>query len=500
MILSRRSSGILLHISSLPSPFGIGDLGSGAFHFADILSKSSQRAWQILPMTPTDQSSGNSPYSSVSLMAGNTLFISPELLHRDGLLSNENLRDSPKFSNKNVDYSAVHTFKNHLFDIAFQNFLTQGEYDEEYEQFCGDNASWLDDYALFTALKKHFGGVGWWDWGESLRKREQIALTIATAVHSEAIEREKFLQYQFFKQWSALKQHCNSLNIRIIGDAPIYCSHDSADVWANHTLFHLNPAGQPVSVAGVPPDYFSPKGQRWGNPIYNWDELKKTGYDWWIKRLHHNFTIYDAVRIDHFRGLVAYWEIPAKEKTAINGRWQEAPAEDFLTTLTKFFSHFPVIAEDLGIITPDVKHIMEQFSLPGMKVLQFAFGDSQDNPYLPHNYTPHSVVYSGTHDNNSTLGWYRKEADTSVKASVAEYLGKKVTEKSISFDFIRLALGSVSRLTIIPLQDVLGLGEESRMNKPSVAKGNWQWRVEESTLNKQRTEQLRHLTELFGRA
>jgi 4-alpha-glucanotransferase len=500
MILSRRTSGILLHISSLPSRYGIGDLGSVATTFADLLAKAQQRAWQILPLTPTDQSSGNSPYSSTSLMAGNTLFISPELLLKDGLISPKNLRNCLQLQNKYVDYQQVYVFKNHLFDIAFQTFRQRNEWVDEYEHFCDENAFWLEDYALFVALKQHFRGKPWCDWGEPLRNREKSALSIAASIHGEKIEREKFLQFQFFRQWSVVKQYCNSKNINIIGDAPIYCSHDSADVWSHPHLFQLNSIGQPVSVAGVPPDYFSPKGQRWGNPLYNWDELKKSGYDWWIKRLQHDFTMYDAVRIDHFRGLVAYWEIPATEKTAINGRWETAPAEDFLTTLTQHFGNFPIIAEDLGTITPDVKQIMEQFSLPGMKVLQFAFGDSADNPYLPHNYSQNSVVYTGTHDNNSTCGWYNSEINKATKFLISRYCGTSTTEKNIHHEFIRLALASVANLAIIPLQDVLGLRAESRMNTPSTAQGNWQWRIEKSLLNAKNFEQIRRMTELYGRA
>ncbi|MBI3257953.1 MAG: 4-alpha-glucanotransferase [Ignavibacteriae bacterium] len=500
MILSRRSSGILLHISSLPSVFGIGDFGSGAYHFADVLAKSGQKAWQILPLTPTDEASGNSPYSSSSLMAGNTLFISPEILQKDELLTRQNLRDNPEFRDNNVDFKEVYSFKKYLFDIAFDNFQSKTENAKDYEQFCFDNALWLDDYALYVALKKHFKGVGWWEWSEPLLKREKTALSIATAAHTQTIEQEKFLQFQFFKQWNALKKYCNSKHIAIIGDAPIYCSHDSADVWSNTPLFNLDSNGKPITVAGVPPDYFSTQGQRWGNPIYKWDEMKKNGYEWWINRMQHNFTLYDLVRIDHFRGLVAYWEIPSKEKTAINGQWKTAPAEDFLTALTSYFTHFPVIAEDLGMITEDVKQIMNRFSLPGMKVLQFAFGDSPDNPYLPHNYTHNSVVYSGTHDNNTTVGWYKNEVDGNVKSAIQKYIGAKSNSKSLHNDFIRLAHSSVAGLSITPLQDVLGLGAESRMNTPSTRKGNWEWRVEKSYLNSRNFNVLKHLTEIYGRS
>ncbi len=499
MILSRRSSGILLHISSLPSPYGIGDFGSEAYHFADILANSHQKAWQILPLTPTDQGSGNSPYSSTSLMAGNTLFINPEILQKEGLLTRQNLQDNPEFKDAHVDFKEVHSFKTYLFDIAFDNFQRQSGNTSEYEQFCISNASWLDDYTLYVALKKHFKGVGWWDWSDPLRMREQTAILIATAAHTQEIEREKFLQFQFFKQWGALKKYCNLKNIRIIGDAPIYCSHDSADVWSNTSLFNLDTSGKPITVAGVPPDYFSPQGQRWGNPIYKWEEMKKDGYEWWIHRLQHDFTLYDVVRIDHFRGLIAYWEIPAKEKTAINGQWRDAPADGFLTKLTGYFTHFPVIAEDLGTITQDVKQIMNKFSLPGMKVLQFAFGDSADNPYLPHNYNQNSVVYTGTHDNNTTSGWYKNETDTDVKSSIQNYSGVKSNTKRIHNDFIRLAHSSVAGLSIIPLQDVLGLGADSRMNTPSVSKGNWEWRVLKSQLNSKNFIQLQHMTEIYGR-
>lgn len=498
MILSTRSSGVLLHISSLPSRFGIGDFGVSAFHFADLLHASGQKVWQLLPLTPTDLSSGNSPYSSSSAFAGNTLFISPELLVNDGFLSRKDLKSVPDFPLDHVDYKAVHEFKQHLFTRAFENFRQLPEH-EEYHEFCHTNAGWLDDYALFTALKTHFSGKPWFEWSDALRLRQHPALGIASAHHTSAIEREKFLQFVFSKQWTALKDYCNSRHIHLLGDIPIYSSHDSADVWANPGIFQLNTRSMPTSVAGVPPDYFSPKGQRWGNPIYNWTALQETEYLWWKLRLQRNFELYDAVRIDHFRGLVAYWDIPAHEKTAINGSWQSVPTLDFLQSLTATFDHFPVIAEDLGTITDDVKDVMERFTLPGMKVLQFAFDDTPHNPYLPHNYTKNCLVYSGTHDNNTTRGWYSGDASARSKKYIKEYLGYSPKEVTIHEDFMKLALASSAMIAILPLQDVLGLGSEARMNQPSTSKGNWSWRATPGMMKEKNFKVLKTMTSIFGR-
>ncbi|MBK9246640.1 MAG: 4-alpha-glucanotransferase [Ignavibacteria bacterium] len=498
MILSSRASGVLLHISSLPSEFGIGDFGSAAYHFADRLSEAGQKIWQILPLTPTDLSSGNSPYSSSSAFAGNTLFISPELMMKDNLLSAKIIKNRPNFPVEHVDYKAVHEFKQHLFTIAFQNFQKQNKH-KEYEQFCSLNSYWLDDYSLFTALKTHFAGKPWFEWSDALRLRNPDVLGIAAANHIEAIEREKFLQFQFHKQWTSLKKYCHAKHIHLLGDIPIYSSHDSADVWSNPHIFQLNSRSLPTSVAGVPPDYFSPKGQRWGNPLYNWTALQKTEFIWWKHRLKRNFELYDAVRIDHFRGLVAYWDIPAHEKTAVNGTWQSVPTLEFLQSLTATFDHFPVIAEDLGTITDDVKEVMEKFTLPGMKVLQFAFDDTPNNPYLPHNYTKNCLVYTGTHDNNTTRGWYKSDASAKSKHYIKKYLSATPKEVTIHEDFMKLALSSVAMISIIPLQDVLGLGPEARMNQPSTSKGNWSWRATKAMMKEKNFRVLRSFTSIYGR-
>lgn len=499
MILSTRSSGVLLHISSLPSPYGIGDFGEGAYLFADRLHAAEQKVWQILPLTPTDLSTGNSPYSSSSAFAGNTMFISLTLLVNDRLLKPKDLKSAPKFPLDHVDYKAVHAYKQHIFSLAFENFLSSEEEKDDYHTFCHSNAGWLDDYALFTALKSHFGGKPWFEWSDALRLRQQPALGIASANHSRAIEREKFLQYIFAKQWSRLREYCSSKNIHLLGDIPIYSSHDSADVWSNPDIFQLTAGSMPTSVAGVPPDYFSPKGQRWGNPLYKWSTLQQSEYRWWKMRLQRNFDLYDAVRIDHFRGLVAYWDIPAHEKTAINGSWQRVPTLDFLESLTATFRHFPVIAEDLGTITDDVKEVMERFSLPGMKVLQFAFDDTPNNPYLPHNYPKNCLVYSGTHDNNTTRGWYSGEASAKSKHYIKDYLGYTPKEATIHEDFMKLALASVAMIAILPFQDVLGLGAEARMNQPSTSKGNWSWRATPAMMKEKNFKLLHKLTSIFGR-
>lgn len=395
--MDKRGSGILLHITSLPSPYGIGDLGTGAYRFADFLAEANQRFWQILPLNQTCTAYGNSPYSSFSAFAGNTLFISPDLMVENGTLLKSDIEGHPKFPGERVDYRAVTKHKEKILGIAFEKNKDSLAENHEFKRFCNENLHWLDDYCLFVSIKRHFNKVDWGRWPEELRDRKEITIEEWKERLRETILMEKFLQFIFSQQWHLLKNYCESRNVSIIGDLPIYVNYDSSDVWANPEIFKLNKEKKPVFVAGVPPDYFSSTGQLWGHPVYDWDVLKETGYLWWIRRIEHNLKFFHMFRLDHFRGFVGYWEIQAGDKFATNGRWKEAPAKDFFSTLLKHFHDLPIIAEDLGVITPDVREIMDLFGFPGMRVLLFAFGeDLPTNPYTPHNYIKDCVVYTGT--------------------------------------------------------------------------------------------------------
>lgn len=498
--MDRRKSGILLHITSLPSPHGIGDFGSHAYQFVDFLAESKQCLWQILPLNPTSTAYGNSPYSSYSAFAGNHIMINPELLIEDSLLSKSDLEGHTAFPPDKVNYEAVTVFKENILRKAYKNFQARLPNEFEYKRYCEENAYWLDDYALFITLKEHFRGVAWCDWPSDLRYRKEAVLRDWKVKFRERIGMERFFQYIFFKQWFSLKKHCNSKNIQIIGDIPIYVTFDSADVWAKPEIFKLDDKKNPRFVAGVPPDYFSATGQLWGNPVYDWNTLKATGYSWWMKRMEYNLKLFDIVRLDHFRGFVSYWEIPAGEETAINGKWEDVPVKDFFTTLFKHFPTLPVIAEDLGTITPDVRDIMNLFELQGMKILLFAFGeDLPTNPYIPHNHIRYCVVYTGTHDNNTIKGWYNKEVSPEEQKRICRYLGREVSGDDIHREIIRLAMMSVANMVIMPMQDVLGLGEESRMNFPSTARNNWAWRLLKEQITPALTKEITEITEIYGR-
>jgi 4-alpha-glucanotransferase len=499
--MKTRRSGILLHLTSLPSRFGIGDLGPSAYQFADFLADAGQSIWQILPLNPTSPTSGNSPYSSFSAFAGNPLLISPERLVDEGFLVPSDIEDPPSFSEERVKYDAASGYKRDLLRKAFAMFSQGNLEDHDFVGFCRENAYWLNDYALFAAAKEHFGGIAWSSWPPELKQRTGAALQEWQEQLAEKILAEKFFQYLFFRQWSAFKSYCELKSIQLIGDLPIYVSFESVDVWSHPRLFQLDAEQRPTFVAGVPPDYFSLTGQLWGNPVYRWQELKESGYRWWIQRFDHNLRLFDAVRLDHFRGFVGYWAIPSSETTAINGSWEPAPACDFFTTLFKRFPYLPVIAEDLGVITPDVREIMTHFDFPGMKVLQFAFGgDLSVNPYAPHNHTRNALVYTGTHDNNTTRGWFGKDLDETGKEGLSQYLGRQVVAAEIHWELIRLAMMSVCATAIIPMQDVLGLEEEARMNVPAVAHGNWEWRLLSAQLSPRLAERLAGMTRLYGRA
>jgi 4-alpha-glucanotransferase len=494
-----RASGILLHITSLPSEYGIGDLGPWAYRFADFLAEIGQSLWQILPLVPTDPACGNSPYSSPSAFAGNSLLISPDLLVEDGLLTGQeadSLRTAPR---GRIDYAHATDTKRRALDMAFQRFQASG-LRQDYDRFCRDNAAWLETHAVFTAVKRHLGGQDWGRWPEDLRARKQTALGAMGPDIAESTERERVTQFLFYRQWARLRDHCRRHGIRMIGDVPIYISYDSADAWANPGIFHLDGEARPVAVAGVPPDFFSPTGQLWGNPLYRWDALRQTGYRWWIDRLRHALALFDEVRIDHFRGFLAYWAVPAGEATAVNGTWVEAPGHDFFSRLAAHLPSLPLIAEDLGVITPDVRHLMMSHNLPGMKVLLFAFGDDNPmHPYLPHCYDSNCVVYTGTHDNNTVRGWFDNEAAPAEKERLFRYLGRTVTADRVAWELVRLAMMSVARMAVFPMQDILGLGEDSRMNLPSVADGNWGWRLMPDQLTGAPARDLLEITEVYGR-
>jgi len=498
--MKKRTSGILLHVTSLPSSYGIGDFGSDAYKFVDFLSKAKQSFWQILPLSAMNSPFDSSPYNIISAFAYNTFLISPELLIHEGLLNKKDVYPIPRFPKGKTNYKDVIPYKKKLFRTAFERFKKRKDRDE-YEKFSTENSSWLEDFALFKALKTHFKGRVWSEWPIEARDRKPEAMrSLIKDLHDE-IEMEKFLQYIFIQQWSLLKYYCHEKGIRIIGDMPIYVGHDSVDCWTHPGIFKLDKNKRPSAVSGVPPGYFSKTGQLWGNPVYRWDILKEKKYDWWVKRVEHNFKLYDLVRIDHFRGFVGYWEVPATKKTAVKGKWVKAPALDFFNRLKNRFRRLPMIVEDLGLITPDVRKVVEHFAFPGMKVLLFAFGeDYPTNPHLPHTYEKNCVVYTGTHDNNTVRGWFRTEARNENKRRVLDYLGRKVSEQEIHWEFIRLAMMSVGNMVIIPMQDVLGLGEEARMNRPATRKGNWKWRLLPEQLTSSLAEKLSDITENYGRA
>jgi 4-alpha-glucanotransferase len=497
--MKSRGSGVLLHITSLPSPHGIGDLGPSAYQFADFLALAKQSYWQILPLTPIHPVGGNSPYFGRSAFAGNPLLISPELLAKDGLLTQEDISSPPVSSDSYVDFPAVISYREKLFDRAFNRFRKKKP-GRDYQDFCSRNVFWLEDYCRFVAIHSHFGGKAWGEWPPEIRDRGPEALKALDRELAPLREREQFLQYTFFQQWSALKNYGNQRGIRMIGDLPIYVNYDSADVWLHPEIFKLDADKKPYVVSGVPPDYFSETGQLWGNPIYRWEALRQTGFDWWIRRMEQNGRLCDLLRIDHFIGLESYWEIPAEEKTAVNGKWVPAPGEEFLKTFYQKFPLFPLIAEDLGSVTPAVRELMEKFSLPGMKVLLFAFSDDSANPYLPHNHIPHCILYTGTHDNNTVRGWFDGEASAENKKNLFRYLGRKVSAQEVADEFIRMAMMSVAERVILPVQDLLDLGAESRMNTPSLTEGNWRWRLLPGQITPELSDRLRNLTEIYGRA
>ncbi len=503
-----RSSGILLHPTSLPGPFGIGDLGPEAYEFADFLVAGGQSLWQILPLGPTGY--GESPYACYSAFAGNTLLISPEVLVTEGLLDRSDLPVESSHSAERVEFQRVQESKTNLLCKAYARYqqTTDTTLRSAFETFAQRYADWLDDYALFRALKDAHGGIAWNDWEPALVRRTPAALERAREQLQEEVEAQMFYQFLFFRQWFELKNYCNERGIRMVGDLPIFVAHDSADVWTNPEQFKLGKNGNPLVVAGGPPDYFSTTGQLWGNPLYNWDRMLEDGFKWWIKRVEATLNVVDIVRVDHFRGFAACWEIPGGDKTAERGRWVEAPGRELFTAIRRALGELPIIAEDLGVITPDVVALRDEFGFPGMRILQFAFGSDTKNIDLPHNYEQNIVAYTGTHDNDTTVGWFSSvagEGSTRTAKQIErergfclEYL--KTDGNEIHWDFTRALLASVANTAIVPLQDLLGLGTEARMNLPNTTAGNWAWRFKANALTNEIAARLGKLTEVYGRA
>lgn len=491
-----RASGILLHLTCLPSPHGIGDLGANAYRFVDFLAASGQRLWQILPLGPTGYE--HSPYTmNFSAFAGNPLLIDLEALAAEGLL-NANELQPLDFPPERIRFSRVIPHKMRYLQEACDLFSPSPAFD----QFCQAQASWLEDYVLFMALLENHDGRDWNTWEAGIARRKPEALEEQTEKLKDRILFHKFVQFKFFKQWTKLRAYTNKHQIQIIGDISIYVCQNSADVWANPDIFQLNPETlEPTYIAGVPPDYFSTTGQLWGNPVYNWDRLVETQFAWWVERFRATLQYVDIVRIDHFRGFEAYWRVPAGEKTAINGEWIPTPGIEFFETLKTKLGDLPIFAEDLGTITPAVETLRDRFHFPGMRILLFAFGDDAQNPYLPHHYIDNTVVYTGTHDNDTTVGWLKRASEAERKF-LAEYLGisddTKISE--INWQLIRVALASVANSVIIPLQDILNLGNQARMNDPSVSAGNWRWRYADSErLTSTLSQRLLKLTQLYSR-
>jgi len=498
----KRAAGILLHPTSLPGAYGIGDLGPSAHAFLDWLAETGCALWQVLPLGPTGY--GDSPYQCFSAFAGNPYLISPDFLLRDNLLHPDDLAEPVEFPEDRVDYGSLIPWKLNLLERAFLRFREEGAaLRPEFDHFCAANVDWLPGYALFMALKEARGGGDWSAWGADLRKRNPGTLAEASQRHTDAIARFTFYQFAFFRQWAELRAHAHRRGIRIIGDLPIFVAYDSADVWEHPDLFYLGEDDKPTVVAGVPPDYFSPTGQLWGNPLYRWDAHRENGYSWWLKRFKASLGMVDIVRLDHFRGFAGYWEVPAGSQTAETGRWAPGPGADFFHALDRNLGDglatpaipLPIIAEDLGEITPDVVDLRKQFDLPGMKILQFGFS-GPDNLFLPHHYPSNCVTYTGTHDNDTARGWYAS-APAEEREFAERYLRTK--EDEFTWDLIRAGWSSVAVFALAPMQDLLGLGTEARMNFPSKPSGNWEWRMPAGALTDALRDQIKELNRLYSR-
>lgn len=493
-----RSSGILFHPTSLPGKYGIGTLGKEAYAFIDFLKKSRQKLWQIFPLGPTGY--GDSPYQSFSSFAGNPYLIDFDLLIEAHLLSEEDLRDVFFGDNEEyIDYGAIYNQKYPLLRKAYENFKSSDNHEmkENLEHFKRENASWLNDYSLYISLKNHFNGLPWNEWAHDIKNREHGAMEHYRNELADDIEYHNFIQFLFFKQWGDVKRYANENGIKIIGDIPIFVAADSSDAWANPEIFLFDEERKPVKVAGVPPDYFSATGQLWGNPLYNWQKLKETNYSWWVERVRANLSTCDIIRIDHFRGFEAYWAVPYGDDTAINGQWEPGPGIDLFNAIKSQLGELPIIAEDLGLMTQGVIDLREATGFPGMKILGFAFDSGEENDYLPHTYTKNCVVYTGTHDNDTLIGWFQK-AKEEDRQFARDYLNSR-SDDEIHWDAIRGAWSSVANMAISPVQDFLGLGSEARINTPGVAAGNWQWRLKHGVLTDELAERIAKLTKVYSR-
>jgi len=501
-LLDRRASGLLLHVTSLPGPHGCGDLGPSAHAFADFLRTSGQRWWQTLPLGPPG--AGDSPYSSPSSFAGSRLFISLDRLVDEALLEPAETEAPPALGKGRVDFAAARAFRTERLRRAFARFEARGDAaGAEFVEFNARHADWLEDWALFAALKDAHRGEPWWLWEPEVRARRDEALSAARGRLEGELRFQRFLQFQFERQWQALRAHCHRGGVLLMGDIPIFVARDSADVWAHQELFHLDAEGNPTAVAGVPPDYFSATGQLWGNPLYRWDVLEERGYDWWIARLRHTFERFDSVRLDHFIGFSRYWAVPGGHSTAERGRWRRGPGAAFFQAVFARLGRLPMVAEDLGSLTPQVEALRDRFAIPGMRVLQFCFGtDPGAEPLRPHNFGRRLVVYTGTHDNDTTRGWFSEmvgggEGRQAEREVVQRYLA--TDGHDIHWQMMRMAWMSVANIAIAPVQDLLGLGAEHRMNRPGTPAGNWSWRLEPGRLDLGVAQGLRDLTAAYGR-
>ena len=498
-MLFPRSSGILLHPTSFPSRFGMGDMGIEAYRFIDFLVESDQQYWQVLPLGPTGY--GNSPYSCYSAMAGNPLLINSEMLRDDQLLADEDFANLPEFPLDYVDFERAIALKVPLLKKACENFKAKASpmRQKEFSGFCESKENWLEDYALFMALKDHFGGVSWNNWEPEIARREPESLEKWRQQLNDEIYYYKYVQFEFFRQWTELKRYANLRDIKIIGDIPIYVAHDSADVWSHREIFCLHEAsGEPALMAGVPPDYFSSTGQLWGNPVYDWEKLQASNFEWWVERFEAIFAYVDVTRIDHFRGFEAYWAVKRGQETAMYGEWIKAPGTALLDLINQKFGNLPIIAEDLGVITPEVEALRDRYEFPGMKILQFAFGAGPGDPFLPFNYDRNCVVYTGTHDNDTTVGWFNQLSNYE-RDEVLRYLGC-IDSQGIHWSLIRMGWMSIANIAIVPYQDLLGLDTDARMNFPGKPEGSWGWRYRPEALNREVGDRLKTMTYISGRA
>ena len=498
MMSQDRLSGVLLHVTSLPSYGGVGDFGPAAYAFADFLASAGQRLWQVLPLSPTGY--GSSPYSALSAFAGNPQLISLERLADNGWIAWDRIQGLPGHEGP-ADFEAATRLKLPLIEEAAGNFLDQasGALRVRFHKFCEDNVSWLTDYAMFNVLRRTYEYASWHAWPVEYARRAPDALSRLLQERERELAIEQAVQFLFSEQWCALKSYCGQRDIRILGDIAIFVNYDSADVWTHPEIFELDEELRPIRVSGVPPDYFSSSGQRWGNPLYKWGLLKERGFDWWVARIRRSLTLYDIIRLDHFRGFEAFWSIAAEEETAINGHWVKAPGHELFQRLKDVFGELPFIAEDLGLITPEVDELREHFGMPGMRVLQFGFSDRGSHLYLPHRFVANTVAYTGTHDNNTTLGWWKDDAGEAERAHVQAYLQTIIHDGDIVWAMIRAAARSVANICIFPLQDVLHLGSEARMNTPSAVSGNWSWRYDANALHPDFATKLVALMEMTDR-